>query len=49
VSATIEGTLDPSAPVRPDVTLFRAVHLNFELSGVSQEQGQDLVERFKRR
>ena len=49
VSATIEGTLDPSAPSRPDVTLFHRVQLNFELSGVSQEQGQELVDRFKRR
>jgi uncharacterized OsmC-like protein len=47
--ATIEATQDPSAPVRPDVNLFNTVRLNFELGGVSAEQGQDLVDRFKRR
>jgi hypothetical protein len=40
---------DPSAPVRPDVNIFNTVRLNLELAGVSQEQGADLVERFKRR
>jgi uncharacterized OsmC-like protein len=49
VHATIEATQDPSAPVRPDVNLFNRVRLNFELGGVSAEQGQDLVDRFKRR
>jgi uncharacterized OsmC-like protein len=49
VSASIEATQDPSAPVRPDVNLFNTVRLSLELSGVSQEQGSDLVERFKRR
>jgi uncharacterized OsmC-like protein len=49
VSAAVEATQDPSAPVRPDVGLFNTVRVSFELGGVSQEQGQDLVERFKRR
>jgi uncharacterized OsmC-like protein len=49
VSAAIEATQDPSAPVRPDVGLFNTVRIAFELGGVSQEQGQDLVDRFKRR
>jgi len=49
VTATIEATQDPSAPVRSDVNLFNTVRVNFELAGVSQEQGQDLVDRFKRR
>jgi uncharacterized OsmC-like protein len=49
VSAAIEATQNPSAPVRPDVNLFNTVKVNLELGGVSQEQGQDLVERFKRR
>jgi uncharacterized OsmC-like protein len=49
VRATIEATQDPSAPVRPDVNLFNTVRLSFELGGVSAEQGQDLVDRFKRR
>jgi uncharacterized OsmC-like protein len=49
VRVAIEATQDPSAPVRPDVNLFNAVRVNIELGGVSEEQGRDLVERFKRR
>src|SRR5436309_15398270 len=49
VIATIEATQDPSAPVRSDVNLFNTVRSNLELAGVSQEQGQDMVDRFKRR
>jgi uncharacterized OsmC-like protein len=49
VRATIEATQDPSAQVREDVSLFNKVQLRFELGGVSVEQGQDLVDRFKRR
>jgi uncharacterized OsmC-like protein len=49
VTAAIEATQDPSAPVRPDLNVFNTVRINFELSGVSQEQGKDLVERFQRR
>src|SRR6202521_5630374 len=46
VTAAIEATQDPSAPVRPDVNLFNTVRISLELSGVSHEQGQDLVDRF---
>src|SRR3989440_10359439 len=49
VTARIEATQDPSAPVRSDVNLFNTVRIDLELAGVSQEQGQDLVDRFKRR
>jgi uncharacterized OsmC-like protein len=49
VTAAIEATQDPSAPVRSDVNLFNTVRINLELAGVSQAQGQDLVDRFKRR
>ncbi len=49
VSAAIEATQNPAAPVRPDVNLFNTVRINLSLGGVTQEQGQDLVERFKRR
>ena len=49
VAASIEATQDPSKPVRPDVNLFNTVRINLELGGVTQEEGQDLVERFKRR
>jgi len=49
VSAAIEATQNPAAPVRPDVNLFNTVRINLDLGGVSQEQAQDLVDRFKRR
>jgi uncharacterized OsmC-like protein len=49
VHAAIEATQNPSAPVRPDVNLFNTVRINLELSGVTPEQGADLVARFKRR
>ena len=49
VSAGIEATQNPAAPVRPDVNLFNTVRITLELGGVSQEQAQDLVDRFKRR
>ena len=49
VRVAIEATQDPSAPVRTDVNLFNSVRVKIELAGVSDEQGRDLVDRFKRR
>jgi uncharacterized OsmC-like protein len=49
VRASIEGAVDRSRPVRPDLTVFNAVRLRFDLQGVTEAQGQDLVERFKGR
>ncbi len=49
VSATIEAQQDRSNPVRSDVSLFNTVHISLELSGVTREQGQDLVTRFRQR
>ena len=49
ISVAIEGMMDRSQPVRPDVTLFNSVRLRFTMRGVSDEQAGDLVERFKRR
>ena len=49
VRVAIQATQDPSAPVRPDLNVFNSVHLDLELGGVTEEQGRDLVERFKRR
>jgi uncharacterized OsmC-like protein len=45
----ISGTMDRSRPVRPDLTLFQTVRLEFDLSGVSREQGEELVSAFKGR
>ena len=49
IAVDIEGAMDRSRPVRPDVTLFNAVTLRFALSGVSQAQAADLIDRFKSR
>jgi uncharacterized OsmC-like protein len=48
-SVRISGEIDPESPVRPDVTVFNRVRLSFTVSGVSETQAADLVERFKRR
>ena len=45
----IEAVVDRDHPVRPDVTLFNEVSLRFEVGGVTRDQAQDLVERFKKR
>ncbi len=45
----VEGEMDLSNPVREDVTVFNTVRLRFALAGVSEEQAEHLVERFKGR
>jgi len=49
VTVAIRGVLDPNKPVRPELSLFNAVWLHFHLKGVTQEQGAQLIEAFKRR
>ena len=49
VKVEISGALDRSNPVRRDLSVFNSVRLNFHLSGVTQSQGTDLVERFRGR
>lgn len=46
---TITGEMDRLNPVRPDYALFNSVRLRFDLSGVTPEQGADLVQSFKGR
>ena len=46
-SVEITGEIDPSNPVRPDVSVFNSVRLSFHLSGVTEPQATHLVERFK--
>jgi uncharacterized OsmC-like protein len=48
-TVTIHAVLDPSKPVQSGVSLFNAVRLHFYLKGVTQEQGTQLIEAFKRR
>ena len=45
----ISGEIDPDDPVRSDVNVFNRVRLSFQLAGVTAEQGELLVERFKKR
>ena len=49
IAADISGTMDRSRPVRPDVSLFNYVRLNFRMKGVTEQQGWQLVEAFKGR
>ena len=49
VRVTIDGVLDRSNPVRTDATVFNSVHLAFELSGVDETQGGELIAAFKKR
>jgi organic hydroperoxide reductase OsmC/OhrA len=49
IAVEIEGQVDRGNPVRSDLTLFNAVQLRFELSGVTQQQAEDLIHRFKGR
>jgi uncharacterized OsmC-like protein len=49
VRAAIAGEIDPDRPVRPDVSVFNRVRLRFELDGVTPDQGDLLVKRFKGR
>src|SRR5437899_8327392 len=48
-AVAMRAVLDPDKPVRPEVSLFNAVRLHFHLKGVTQEQGTQLIEAFKRR
>jgi uncharacterized OsmC-like protein len=49
VRSDISGEIDPDDPVRSDVNVFNRVRLSFRLEGVTREQGELLVDRFKKR
>jgi uncharacterized OsmC-like protein len=49
VRAATSGELDPDRPVRRDVSVFNRVRLRFELEGVTRDQSDLLVKRFKSR
>ena len=49
ISVRIEGKMDRSNPVRPDVSLFNSVRLQFRMKGVSNDGARQLVEAFKGR
>jgi uncharacterized OsmC-like protein len=48
-SVDISGIIDRSQQVRPDLTLFNAVRLQFHLTGVTEAQGSQLIAAFKGR
>lgn len=49
IAVKIKGTMDRSKPVRPNVSLFNSVRLEFRLKGTSDEGARQLVETFKGR
>src|ERR1700746_673298 len=49
IAVKIKGIMDRSKPVRPDVSLFNSVHLEFRFTGVTNEGAKQLVETFKGR
>jgi uncharacterized OsmC-like protein len=49
VAVSIQGFMDRSKPVRPDVSLFNSVRLDFRMKGVTEKEAQQLVETFKGR
>ncbi len=49
VRVSIWGMMDRSKPVRPDVSLFNTVRLQFHLKGVTEEGATQLIESFKSR
>lgn len=49
IAVDIHGAIDRSRPVRKDISLFNSVNLHFRMKGVSEQQGQRLVDLFKGR
>jgi len=49
IAVDIDGKMDRSKPVRPDVSLFNSVKVQFQMKGVSDEDAKHLVEKFKGR
>jgi len=49
IAVRIRGTMDRSKPVRPDVSLFNSVRLEFHMTGVTDAGAKQLVETFKGR
>jgi uncharacterized OsmC-like protein len=45
----IRGEVNPASPVRKDVTVFNRIEIRLAVLGVTQQQAELLVERFKAR
>jgi uncharacterized OsmC-like protein len=48
VQVEVAGAVDRSKPIRPDVTVFQWCTLDFDLTGITDEQAAHLVARFKK-
>lgn len=49
IAVKIQGFMDRAKPVRPDVSLFNSVSLQFRFTGVTEAGAKELVEKFKGR
>jgi uncharacterized OsmC-like protein len=49
IAVEISGEMDPGNPVRDDVSVFSRVEIAFSMEGVSGDQAERLVTRFKGR
>jgi uncharacterized OsmC-like protein len=49
IAVEIDGKMDRSKPVRPDVSLFNSVKLEFRMKGVGDADARNLIEKFKGR
>ena len=49
LAVRIRGAMDRSRPVRPDVSLFNSVRLEFRMKGITDQNARQLVETFKGR
>ena len=50
MDVTVEATRDmDAAPVYENLSVYNAIHMNFELTGLDDDQAQELVEIYKRR
>ena len=49
IAVDIQGRMDRSKPVGPDVSLFNSVKLQFHMKGITDSEAKQLVEKFKGR
>jgi uncharacterized OsmC-like protein len=49
IAVDIDGRMDRSKPVRPDVSLFNSVKVQFRMKGITDSGAKQLVEKFKGR
>ncbi len=49
VEVAVSGEIEPGNPVHPDLTVFNRVRLTFQLAGVTRDEAERLVTRFKGR